>query len=284
MTQIHITKASGEKDIFDRNKLMHSLLRSGASEETALKVAENVEGELQEGMSTRKIYRNAFRMLRKKSIFVASQYKLKQAVMQLGPSGYPFERFVGKIFANLGYETQVSQILNGVCVKHEVDLVARKNGEIILGECKFRNQQGSKTDVKVALYFHSRFNDVVGAINNGKHAHLRDGNGTPNYQGWIVTNAKFTDDAITYAKCTGLNLMGWDYPSDGNLFARIRETGILPVTLLTSLSRTDLDRVLGENIVLCRDLRANIDILDKLGIDVVRKRRVLSELAEIIDK
>lgn len=284
MSQIHITKASGEKDVFDRNKLLRSLTRSGASEETALKVAEKVEGDLQEGMSTRKIYRNAFRLLRKKSIFVASQYKLKQAVMQLGPSGYPFERFIGKIFTNLGYETQVSQLLNGVCVKHEVDLVARKNRELILGECKFRNQQGSKTDVKVALYFHSRFNDVVGAINAGKHTHLRDGDGPIDFQGWIVTNAKFTQDAITYAKCTGLNLMGWDYPSDGNLFARIRETGILPVTLLTTLSRTDLDRVLAENIVLCRDLMANIDVLDKLGVDKVRKRRVLVELAEIIDQ
>lgn len=281
-----IQKASGEKDIYDRNKLMRSMLRSGASEEDASRVADAIEEDLESGTSTRKIYRRAFQLLRRTSIQAASQYKLKQAVMQLGPSGYPFERFIGGLFEAKGYRVRVGQMLGGVCVNHEVDVIRVRDKEIILAECKFRNQPGSKSDVKVALYYHSRFRDLIDGYNGRKWN--ADWAGSPqhldqtSFRGMIVTNAKFTEDAIAYALCSGLELLGWDYPANTGLLHMMRETGLLPITLLTTLSASDIQKILSENIVICRELRENLDVLEKLGIDRTRSRRVIAELDSIM--
>lgn len=288
--EIQIVKASGEKDIYDRKKLMRSLVRSGASESTAAEVASEVERDLREGISTRKIYRKAFRVLRRQSVRASSQYKLKQAVMQLGPSGYPFEHFVAEIFKASGYDVKVSQLMDGQCVKHEVDVVGYKGNRIVLAECKFRNQPGSKTDVKVALYVHSRFNDLKAAIDKSNGLFLQRLGFRPHsdepleYEGCIVTNAKFTEDAIQYAKCSGITLIGWDYPSNLNLLELIGRTGLLPITLLESISRNDMNMLTEQGIVVCRELAEKIEIIEKLGIDKSKKRRLIQELEAILEQ
>lgn len=306
---MQILKASGERDLYDRDKLMQSLLRSGASHAVAQHVAEDVESELRDGMSTRKIYRRAFQMLRRQSVQAASQYKLKQAIMQLGPSGYPFERFLGEIFRAKGYQVRVGQMLDGHCVRHEVDVVALKDNVLILAECKFRNHPGSKTDVKVPLYYHSRYNDVLAQIRTDERRFFEQlgfnyataaglersevgrldrsevgglDRAQLQYQGWIVTNAKFTEDAIVYAKCSGLHLVGWDYPERSGLIGYIRETGLLPITILHSLSGTNVSRVLAEGVVVCRELLDHPEILDKVGIDKTHKRRIMNELNAVL--
>ena len=45
--------------------------------------------------------------------------------MELGPSGFPFEKLVGKILEQEGFETRVGVIVQGNCVQHEVDVIAR---------------------------------------------------------------------------------------------------------------------------------------------------------------
>jgi len=302
IADIKVTKASGELDSYDRLKLLRSLTRAGASESTAELVAMEVESGLLPGISTRKIYQRAFNLLRTKSVYVASQYKIKQAVMQLGPSGYPFEKYVGELMKTRGYNVKVGQIVDGLCVRHEIDILGFDGTNFIIGECKFRNQPGSKTDVKVALYVHSRFNDVKSAIekSNGSFVNVmglgksslaaNSGHTTSlpsdkvQYSGWIITNTKFTEDAIIYSKCAGLNLLGWDYPQNQSLLQLIKESDLLPVTILQSISKTDIKHILNEGIVVCRDLLENIDILQKLSIETSKKRRLISELQEILKK
>lgn len=302
---IQITKASGELDSYDRLKLIRSLTRSGASEATAEMVAQEVELNLVHGISTRKIYQKAFRLLRDKSIYVASQYKIKQAVMQLGPSGYPFEKFVGELLKTRGFNVKTGQLIDGVCVRHEIDVLGFDGKKLIIAECKFKNQPGSKTDVKVSLYFHSRYNDVRAAIESsngsfvrkmGLHtgvASQRYGDGqitnedvrgpeTQTYEGWIVTNTKFTEDAISYAACTGLHLLGWDYPSDASLLQLIKDSKLLPITILNSISGSDMKRLFEEGITVCSDLKNNIEIINKIGIDNSKKRRLLTELEAVL--
>jgi 2-phosphoglycerate kinase len=58
---ISITKASGDIVPFNKGKLKQSLLRSGANSEQADEVVSEVLEMLVEGMSTRKIYKTAFR-------------------------------------------------------------------------------------------------------------------------------------------------------------------------------------------------------------------------------
>jgi hypothetical protein len=328
-----ITKASGETDHYDVEKLRDSLRKSGATEEAVDKVVEEIESQLRFGMTTRKIYRKAFQALRRNSIHAASRYQLKQAIMELGPSGYPFERFVAGLFAARGYRTEVGRVVDGLCVKHELDVIAWQDGHVALVECKFRNQPGSKTDVKVALYYHARVNDVVAAWDrdrgHSRHNHrvsdqsfhtleaylggavslppsarrdaLMDSldrapdaplirksdpvqsNGGPSFEGWLVTNAKFTDDAIMYGSCAGLRMLGWDYPENASLVKLIEQTRLMPVTMLQSLSKRDKALLLDQDITICKDLFENASIMEKLGIDKSRRRRAMNELDAILD-
>lgn len=289
---LEITKASGERDPYDRGKLRRSLERSGAGEGDVARVIDEVEAQLRDGMSTRKIYRKAFQALRRDSVFAASRYRLKQAVMDLGPSGYPFERYVGGILESMGYTVAVGRIVNGICVTHELDVIARRNGEIVLVECKFRNQPGSKTDVKVPLYFHSRFNDVAEAWKRDKGRAwkesglgLPDGepeNGLPEFTPWIVTNAKFTDDAIRYSACAGIHLLGWDYPEQDSLLKHIERARLMPVTILEKLSKRDQQLLMDEGITTCRELYQNEIMLQKVGMPPARIKRVMRELETVL--
>jgi len=276
---VQITKASGQRSHYDRDKLIQSLRRSGASDTSIEAVVNAVEAGLVDGMSTHKIYRRAFQMLKKVNVVAASQYKLKSAVMDLGPSGYPFEQFVGALFRAMGWTTKVGVIMHGQCVTHEVDVFAQKNGIIRFTECKFRNMAGSKVDVKVPMYVQSRVRDLI-----ARYGKDHPDEGVDGYQGWVVTNSKFTEDAERYGECEGMHLLAWDYPLGQGLLDMIRSTGLLPITVLHSLSNKQKEAVLSRNIVVCLDLFERIEILDELGIEMAVQKRVTEELRAILSK
>lgn len=276
---VQITKASGERSHYDRDKLIQSLHRSGASDSSIETVVNDVESGLVDGMSTHKIYRRAFQLLKKINVVAASQYKLKSAVMELGPSGYPFEQFVGALFRATGWSTKVGTIMPGMCVTHEVDVFAKKAGLIRFTECKFRNVAGSKVDVKVPMYVNSRVRDLIARY--GKD-HLDEG--VVGYQGWVVTNSKFTADAERYGECEGMHLLAWDYPLGQGLLDMIRSTGLLPITVLHSLSKKQKEAILSKNSVICRDLFERNEILDELGIEMPVRNRVMEELRGILGR
>tara|TARA_R110000744_G_scaffold28118_4_gene68105 strand:+ start:1678 stop:1851 length:174 start_codon:yes stop_codon:yes gene_type:complete len=54
----------------------------------------------------------------------ASKYNLKRAILELGPTGYTFERLVGALLSEKRFQIKVSVILNGECATHEIDLLA----------------------------------------------------------------------------------------------------------------------------------------------------------------
>ena len=97
---------------------------------------------------------------------LASKYKLKKAIYELGPTGYPFENFISAILKYSGYKTTTGEILQGICIKHEIDVLAHKNGDTTMIECKFHGEQGYNCNVKVPLYINSRYQDVKSFWNN----------------------------------------------------------------------------------------------------------------------
>jgi hypothetical protein len=268
-----ITKASGERTAYDRDKLIQSLRRSGASDDSIERVVADVESTLVDGMSTHKIYRRAFQLLKRSNVVAASQYKLKSAVMSLGPSGYPFEQYVGALFRASGWTCDVGIILPGMCVTHEVDVFAKRNGVVRFTECKFRNMPGSKVDVKVPLYVHSRVRDLIARYGKDHPDEAVSG-----YQGCIVTNSKFTEDAERYGECEGLHLLAWDYPQGHGLLDMIRSTGLLPVTVLHTLSNKQKESLLSKDVVLCSDLHKRPELLMELGLEETSRNKVMEEL------
>lgn len=272
---INVIKASGIKAPFDASKLRHSLNRSGAVEPIVSKIIAEVENSLYEGITTRKIYKKAFAMLRKSSRPTAARYKLKKAIYELGPAGYHFEKFVGEILKKEGFRTEVGVFVKGHCVQHEVDVVAQKDQKHFMVECKFHSDQGRHCNVKIPLYIQSRFIDVE------KQWKKKEGHDTKFHQGWVFTNTRFTTDAIQYGTCVGLMLVGWDYPRKGSLKERIDKAGLYPITALTTLTKTEKQKLLARNILLGKDLHNNPEILSSIGLKEQRLMKVLSELEEL---
>ena len=208
---IFIKKSNKEVEPFLTHKLEHSLLRSGASEEEIENIISKIQPEIYDGISSNEIYKKAFAYLKKSNRTSASRYSLKRAIFELGPTGYPFERLVAALLREKGFNTTVSVILNGECVTHEIDVLAEKEGSVYAIECKFHSDANAVSNVKIPLYINSRFLDIQKQWNtNSKNTtHLK--------QGWLVTNTRFTIDAINYAKCVGLTLLSWDYPSKNGI-------------------------------------------------------------------
>lgn len=270
-----IRKASGEKEPFSNRKFEESLKRAGADSETIAGISNEIENWLQEGVSTRKIYKKAFGLLRKERHGLAARYKLKKAIMELGPTGYPFEHFVGQLLRHYGYETHVGQILEGQCVQHEVDVVATANNKQIFVECKFYNSQGKYGSVRVPLYIRSRVDDII------KKRQTLPEFKDMTFKGWVVTNTRFTSDALDYGKCSGLHMVSWDYPRGHSLKDMIENEGFFPVTALTSLNKSQIQVLLDNGTVLCRQICTEPRLLDKVELKPAKKQKVLDEINEL---
>ena len=272
---IEIVKKSGERVVFDPSKLKQSLERSGAREKEIKNIIEQVNEKIVDGMSTRKVYQIAYSLLRKRSNKAAGRYRLKKAILELGPTGFPFEKFVGELFKFEGYDVQVDTVVQGKCVTHEVDVIASKDRKRFMMECKFHSDTSRKSDVKVPMYINSRFHDVKSQWKkeNGDKFDL--------YQGWVVTNTRFTEDAIDFGRCAGLQMMSWDYPRQGSLRDRIDASGLHPVTALQTLTKAEKQEILNRGIVLCRNL--NAELLRDIQVTENRIRKALTEVRELTE-
>lgn len=247
-TMIQVRKASGNLEPFSEEKIFRSLEKAGVDKVLSDKVLAHVKKELYDGISTQQIYSHIFELLRKESSPILGRYDLKRAIMELGPTGYPFEKFVGALLKHNGYQIETGVNVLGRCVTHEIDVVAQKDNQHFMVECKFHNQSGARSDVKVALYVKARFDDVE-AVWKEKSGHQ-----TKFHQAWLVTNTKLTSDAIQYGECVGMKIIGWGYPSKGSLQDLIEDSGLYPITCLSFLSRHQKEVLLGQGIVLCRDI------------------------------
>ena len=272
---ILITKASGETQPFSEAKLRRSLQRVHAAPALIDEIVAHVEGELTEGMKTSEIYRKAFSLLRKNARPVAARYSLKNALMALGPTGRPFERFVGELLKAEGFNVEVSRIVPGVCVKHEVDVVATRGDRHVMVECKFHNRPGLRSDVKISLYIQARFEDIE------RRWKKEPEHGEKFHEVWLVTNTKLTSDAADYAKCVGMSAIGWRYPLQNGLEARIDRSGLHPITCLTTLSGAQKRQLLEKNVLLCKEILADENLLESIGLSGSKISQVLAEAKEL---
>ena len=155
-----IVKHSGLIVDFNPDKLKNSLTKSGASASVIDDIMKKIQNEIYEGISTKKIYKMAFALLKKKANSHAARYNLREAIRLLGPAGFFFEKYTARLFASEGYATLMNMILFGKCVSHELDVLVKKNDVISMIECKFHMGRDLASDVKVPMYILSRFNDL----------------------------------------------------------------------------------------------------------------------------
>ncbi len=242
-------KASGISEEFSQSKIRHSLELSKVPDHTIPEVVRFVDSHLDSNGSTTDLHGLIRQFLVQKGLYAQSfDYDLRRAVMRLGPSGYPFEKYIGKILAMKGYDTKTNQMIKGRCISHEIDIVAHQGTDHYLIECKFHSFPGTKSDVQVALYTYARFLDIKEVLETDP-IHQNE-----NYQTWLITNTKVTKDSIDYSLCRGMRLVSWTYPTGENLKSMIIDTKLLPVTSLTSLSEKQLTALIGRDIITVIDL------------------------------
>lgn len=264
---INVIKATGEKEPFSEDKVKISIQRAGIPEELKTQVIEHVKGKLYENIPTSEIYHHITEFLEKSSTYNKAKYSLKQAIMDLGPTGYPFEDFVSEILKADGYTTKTRSLLSGKCVTHEIDVVAQKQNQRIMVEAKFHNEPGIRTDVHVALYTKARFDDLKDKYNFS--------------EGWIVTNTKVTSDALAYALCENIKIISWSYPEKDSLRDLIERLNLHPMTVLTTLSQNQKQQLLEKHIVLCKEILEQPSVLDLINIPQDKKNEVLQEIKAI---
>jgi hypothetical protein len=210
-------------------------------------------------------------MLRKEERAVAARYSLRRALFELGPSGHPFEDFISALFVKEGWTVEWRKTIPGKCISHEVDVYAKKGTEHLAAELKYHNDPNYKTDIKVALYVKARFDDIWQCDPSVSAT-------CPVDTGFLITNTKFTETAIQYAKCSGIGLLGWSYPSEGNLYDRIIAAGIFPVTALTLLRKSEKRLLIDQGIVTTSQLGGRRDALRALSIAPDRIGAIAAEI------
>ncbi len=233
-----VQKMDGSLEPFDIDKLKHSLRKAGASEKAVEEISTHIASEVYNGITTQEIYAHAFEILKHyERRPVAARYSLKRAIFDLGPSGFPFEQFIAQMFKALGYKNvQTGRRMKGSCAEHEIDVYAEKDGKRVGAELKFHNTPGFKTDLKVALYVSARFNDLSQKID----------------EGWLITNTKFTQNVKKFSSCSGLKLLGWDYPHNNSLVNIIEKSAVHPITALTSLNSAQKRTLIERDVVICK--------------------------------
>lgn len=274
---ILVRKASGDEELFSVEKLERSLRNAGANYEQIQKIIADVGAWIYDGATTRKIYSRAFAILRREKTSVSLRYKLKQAMMEFGPTGYPFENFIGQLFAAQGYITEVGIIVDGRCVTHEMDVIATKQNTQHLVECKYSKDQGKQVSVQVPLYVRSRVDDII-----NKRKELSEFQGL-SFTGWVITNTRFSPDSIQYGECSGLKLLAWDFPAGNGLKELIEKLKIYPVTILHSLTRKEKQFLIDQEIVTCNQLAKDPDILNSMKLNNKKLNAISMELEHICD-
>lgn len=272
-----VKKQNGELEEFQPDNLIQSLKRSGAQPDEVKQVYQLATANMYEGMGTRELYQKAFEALKKIRNSFAARYSLKEALKELGPEGFHFEKWMAKILQKQGYDAVTSQTLQGSAVTHEIDVVASRADEMLLCECKFRNDEEAKISVTTPMYFLSRFNDLK------EHTFAYFGKQLQPTQGFLITNAYFTSDSIAFANHYKIELISWDYPPHRNIKSLTDQYSMYPVTSLTTLDFDQKQTLLSKNCLLVREIVDNPVLLDHFKFDEELKAAVLEEAQELCE-
>ena len=270
-----VTKADGSTEFFKVEKLRRSLRRAGAAPGEVNSIVAQITTEVYDGIKTQEIYRRAFTLLRASELPVAARYSLRRALFGLGPSGFPFEKFLARLFASDGYTTETGIMLQGKCAPHEIDIAAYKSDHSFVGEAKFHSRPGVKTDLQVAMYSYARLLDL-------KDIRICTDAVCGIKEFWLITNTKFTSTAEHYSECAGITLLSWDYPRHNNLHDRIQRAKIYPITVLQSLTASQIATLINRDIIVCKDILNNPSHLRHLHLSERKIEQVMSEASGVI--
>lgn len=263
---MQVIKFSGEVEKFNPKKIYATIKEAGGSSEIAKEAINEVRKKYHKDMTTKEILKITLEIL-KKEPGVSQRYNLKEAIMKLGPTGFPFEKFIARILEYYEYKTETDVKLKGKRIYHEVDIVATKKKKFMI-ECKYHNEAGTITRLHPAMYTYARFLDLK--------KHKFD-------QGWLITNTKCSPDAKNYSEGVNLKLTTWKYPEKESLQKLIEKNNLYPVTIL-EISEKRKEKLLENNIVILKDFQkySVSDLMKKLKFTEEEATYTLKQVNEIM--
>lgn len=250
MAQPYVINSRGEREPFSFKKAYDSARRVGASRALAGEIAESIKKEVFPGIKTSAIHEKIRKLLSKKVFNSALKFSLKSGMRQLGPTGFPFEKYIGEVLRESGFRVKINQLLPGFCIRgYEIDFVAEKDKTVYVGECKYRNLPGDRVHSGDVLENYARFLDVVKGpyFKSKRYRDFR-------LKTMMVTNTKFTGRSINYSRCVGIDLLGWRTPRNRGLEYLIEKEKVYPITILPSLKGHLKDVFVSQRMMLAKDV------------------------------
>jgi len=243
---VFVTKFDGRKQPFDRNKVINTCLRMRATKEQAETVASRIESSIYDGIQTKKILQMVFSYLQEFRPEIKHRVDLREAISRLRPKP-DFEIFVALLLREYEYSVVGSQLIAGSCVTHEIDAVAIRDSEVIMVEVKHHFQHHTYTGVDIFLEAQATLEDLRDGFTENKHK--------LNFsKALIVCNTKFSDHALQYARCKGIEFIGWKAPPEFGLEKMIEEKKFYPITLIKSLDPKTEERLADNGILTLKQL------------------------------
>jgi len=274
---ITIIKATGQRERFDSIKLARSVRKSGVPRELARETAAHVATRIQDGATTQQIHDLVCQHLHRcQERGAAARYTLKDAMRRLGPAGYDFEKFIAEVLRAYGYVTELPDLIPGMCVEHEVDVVARKDGGTAMVECKYRNEAGIHVRLKDIMATWARYEDLREARTHQRHAYDFT-------QCWMVCNTKITEDGTAFGQCKGMRLIGWQQPKEAGLERMIEERHLYPITVLALVTPAIQEQFARAGVMLCNDLTSvnSAEFSRRTGVPATAIERIRDEIADV---
>lgn len=273
-----IVKADGERAQFRPEKIAETLRRIGAKEALINHVVEKTTADVKDGMSTKEVYAIVRKELHKENRCIAHRYNLRSGLLRLGPAGFKFEKYVASILQAYEYETELPEKeLPGLCVMHEVDVIARSPSRTIMIEAKFRNRFDDTVNLKDTMATWARLIDLREGARAGKACPDFD-------EAWIVTNGRFSDRAHQFGVCKGIQMIGWSQ-TEQSLARMVDHAALYPITVIDSLKQWELEKFSEKNILLCRDLskKKPVTLAQGTGIPLDRMKSIVDTCKEIVE-
>ena len=256
---IYVRKANGQLQPFTRDKIVRTCLRLRAPLDVAEEIAGKLEKEVYNGMRTDEILRRIYNLLAEYNKVYLLHKDLRKAVSEM-KSAPDFEVLVNELMRAEGYSTEMNRIVRGKCTSHEVDVFAYEDNERYMVEVKHHEDPHYYIGKSIPLQYWATMVD----INEGTYK---------NYKLIIVSNSKYSDHAVQYAKCRGIKLIGWSYPPSNSLEKLIEKYRLHPITYLKSTNSFELDEFSKLRIVTLKDL-ANYSINELARRSLLKKDRL----------
>lgn len=268
---VFVTKADGTRQLFDREKVVRTCLRMGASRRIADEVAEKVESSLYDGIPTSKILQMTFRLLRKYKPAIRHLLDLRRG-LSLMDSKPEFELFVQILLAHNGFEVTSNRLVTGKCAEHEVDAIARKDGLTYFVEAKHHVSYHTLTGLDESRIARAILEDATEGFELGICDLKVD-------RAMIVTNTRYSEHAMRYGKCRNILQIGWSSPANLSLQNMIEEKNLYPLSCLRDLKHETKTKLINSGIVLMKQL------FEEKPSTLARKTGVPKEtLKQIIEK